>query len=539
MEDKAAAASAETDATDKGQLRSELLSLLAHDPRAVNLVLENVFDGVWFWDLKDLSRQFFGPKFWAMLGLTEAPAEQRNWQRLVHPEDREKLYSSIERHMRKPDESIDEIIRYRSSADNWIHVRTRGMIMLDENDRPARLLVLNIDVSDNIAFEIAAQESQKELEQALREKQTSEEELKFIFNAMPLQVFYKDDKNRILRANKLAANNLGMHPDDLQGADTYELFPEMAEKYFLDDKKVIDSGVPELGIVEAYAPKDRPTGWVQTDKIPMRLSNGSSTLLVVASDITELKEQAAQLEQLSEASKQFAAIAAHDLRGPLRQVRAMVEMVSEEIESADFKFTDDGQFAFEHISLSLERMEKMVADLHMLSKLESHKIDIEPVDLNIVLRRLSNQKKVLLEEANAELVVPDLPVVFGSERLIEYIFSNLIRNACNFRRGDKVRMSVSSELDVPRQRLKFYFSDDGIGIPESQHSKVFAPFTRLESGKSGDGTGLGLAIVSRVMTAHGGQVFIDPEYKSGARFVLEFPIAGVERSDTRLERSAG
>ncbi|RIJ28653.1 sensor histidine kinase [Henriciella algicola] len=513
--------------TGPEELRTELFQLLASDARAVNLVLQHCFDGVFYWDLKDFSRQFVGPKFWEMLGIDAGSKEARDWHSRVHSEDRQNFYEAVEKAVQDPDVGIDQIVRYRMENGEWLHIRTRGMIILDAGGLPSRLLVLNSDVSDQISLEASERESRQKLEQALKDKQTSEEELQFIFDAMPLQVFYKDDKNIILRANKLAADNLGMNAEDLKGADTYDLFPDMAAKYHKDDLKVIDSGVPELGIVEAYAPKDRPTGWVKTDKIPMRFEDGSRTLLVVAADITELKEQAAKLEKLSEASSQFASIAAHDLRSPLRQTRALMDMLLSEVRGAGVELSDDGTFALEHITVTLNKMEKMVSDLHMLSKLESRTIERLPVDINIVMDRVQRAHEDLLIEANANVSVAPIPQITGSERLVEYVLSNLLRNACNFRDGDSVAIHVDAELDVPNQRQKIYFSDNGIGIPEGQHKRIFEPFARLEAGKSGEGTGLGLAIVSRIMTAHGGDVSIDSAYKSGTRFVLEFPVSGV------------
>ena len=517
--------------TGPSELRTELFQLLANDPRAVDLVLQHCFDGVFYWDLKDFSRQFVGPKFWHMLGLEAGSDEARTWHRLVHKEDREKFYKAVETAIHSPDAGIDEIVRYRLPNGDWLHFRTRGIVILDEKNMPSRLLVLNSDVSDQISLEASERDSRQQLEQALRDKQTSEEELQFIFDAIPLQVFYKDDKNIILRANKLAADNLGMLAEDLKGADTYDLFPDMAAKYHEDDLKVIDSGIPELGIIEAYAPKDRPTGWVKTDKIPMRFADGSRTLLVVAADITELKEQANKLEKLSEASRQFASIAAHDLRSPLRQTRALMDMLLDEVRGSGVTLSDDGAFALEHITTTLTKMEKMVSDLHMLSKLESRAIEHLPVDISYVMQRVQRAHEDLMAEAGAKLFIPDLPEVLGSERLIEYVLSNLLRNACNFRRGDNVEIALGGMLDVPRQRQIIYFSDNGVGIPENQHKRIFEPFARFEAGKSGEGTGLGLAIVSRIMNAHGGDVSIDSSYKLGTKFILEFPIAGVYRHD--------
>lgn len=129
------------------------------------------------------------------------------------------------------------------------------------------------------------------------ERKTAEEalkrhknELELILNSVPIRVFYKDDKNRILRLNKPAADSLGISVEAGEGADTYDLFPEMANKYHDDDLEVINSGQPKLGIVEEYTPRDGQRGWVRTDKVPHTdPDTGERFIFVAAFDITTEK----------------------------------------------------------------------------------------------------------------------------------------------------------------------------------------------------------------------------------------------------------
>ncbi|MGR3491068.1 MAG: CheR family methyltransferase, partial [Shimia sp.] len=129
-----------------------------------------------------------------------------------------------------------------------------------------------------------------------------EKELQLIFNAVAARIWYKDQNNRILRLNQPAAESMGITIEEGEGADTYELFPEMAKKYHDDDLKVIHSGKPELGIIERYTPRDGKHHWIRTDKTPYTDPiSGENHLLVVSSDISELKAQEGELRALNDA----------------------------------------------------------------------------------------------------------------------------------------------------------------------------------------------------------------------------------------------
>ncbi|QLC24949.1 PAS domain S-box protein [Parasphingopyxis algicola] len=147
----------------------------------------------------------------------------------------------------------------------------------DDSGTVTMLIAEGRDISEQI-----------ETEKALRRNQ---EELELIFNSVPMRIFFKDDKNRIIRLNKAAAQSMDMPVEDVEGADTYELFPEQAKKYHDDDLEVINSGRPKLGIVEEYTPREGERGWVRTDKVPyVDPDTGDRFVFAAATDITAEKQ---------------------------------------------------------------------------------------------------------------------------------------------------------------------------------------------------------------------------------------------------------
>jgi len=159
--------------------------------------------------------------------------------------------------------------------------------ILDADGKVVNLIAEGRDVSDR-----------RNAEQALRRNQA---ELELIFNGIPMWIFYKDDQNNILRLNQSAADSLGKTIEEVEGKNTYDLYPEFAKKYHDDDLAVIRSGKPKLGIVEEYLTDAGNRGWVRTDRVPyIDPVTGERFVFVAATDITAEKvaEQAMRVSEV-------------------------------------------------------------------------------------------------------------------------------------------------------------------------------------------------------------------------------------------------
>ena len=140
-----------------------------------------------------------------------------------------------------------------------------------------------------------ARNPEHELADELRRQR---EEQQIILDAMPAMVWYKDRHNRILRANRAAAEAINRTADELAGASTYDLYPDEAAAYHRDDLEVIESGRPKLGIVEQMRTAKGDKVWVRTDKIPYRDQHGDIVgVIVFALDITDRKLAEEALEE--------------------------------------------------------------------------------------------------------------------------------------------------------------------------------------------------------------------------------------------------
>jgi PAS domain S-box-containing protein len=146
-------------------------------------------------------------------------------------------------------------------------------------------------------------EERKRVEEALRRQQT---ELRVLFDLMPAMILVKDTNNGILRVNNRVAEAAGRSIEEIEGRPSAEIYPEAAAQFLAEDQQVIRSGAPRLGVVElVHGPKG--PRWIQTDKVPYFDDEGRVIgIIVMARDVTELKEAENALRARNELFDQLA-----------------------------------------------------------------------------------------------------------------------------------------------------------------------------------------------------------------------------------------
>ena len=168
----------------------------------------------------------------------------------------------------------------KSGEVRWLN--QRNVLVSDSNGKPAALEGIVTDVTE-----------QKKNEATIRKQQ---EEYRLILDSVPAMIWYKDDKNKMLRVNKQAAITKGSTVEEMEGSSTEKFYPDEAEIYLEDDLEVIKSGKPKLGIIEKHETGEGKKIWVKTDKMPYRNEKGEIIgVIVFAQDISRQKEIEEQL----------------------------------------------------------------------------------------------------------------------------------------------------------------------------------------------------------------------------------------------------
>ena len=241
----------------------------------------------------------------------------------------------------------------------------------------------------------------------------------------------------------------------------------------------------------------------------------------------KVKERTAQLAEANEAlgvkNKElddFTYIVSHDLKEPLRGVKAFTKLLMEEYSG---KLDKEGKEHLKIISESSSRMTGLIEDLLNLSRIGRIK-NIEPdIDLNELLSDVKKNLAYSLEEKKVDLkIAGNFPQLMCDRIRISEVFSNLVSNAIKYSRKDQ-RPVIEIGYSDKAGFYEFYVKDNGIGIEKEYYDKVFQIFQRLHAKGEYEGTGAGLTIVKKIIENHGGRIWVTSEVGAGSTFYFTLP----------------
>ena len=234
-----------------------------------------------------------------------------------------------------------------------------------------------------------------------------------------------------------------------------------------------------------------------------------------------LEVQADDLRRSNDELEQFAYVASHDLQEPLRKVASFCQMLERRYkgqldERADqyIEFAVDGA----------KRMQLLINDLLTFSRVGRTSAGMAPVDVGASARRALDTLAAAQAEAEADVVIGDLPVVHGDETLLTQLLQNLLGNAMKFRSPDR---PCRIELTAEREGDDWHFrcADNGIGIEPQYAERIFALFQRLHPKESYEGTGIGLSLTRKIVEYHGGSIRLETGSDRGTTFRFTLPVA--------------
>jgi signal transduction histidine kinase len=235
-------------------------------------------------------------------------------------------------------------------------------------------------------------------------------------------------------------------------------------------------------------------------------------------------EIALKVEALERSNRElddFAYIASHDLKEPLRGLFNNAKFLREDY--AD-KLDDQGIRRLSRLGFLCQRMEQLINDLLYFSRLGSQDLAIQPTDLNAVIHDIEMMSETTLQEANAAIVMPnELPRITCDKTRIAEVFRNLISNAVkyNVNAAKNVEVGYRDEVatDDGVETRVFYVKDNGIGIAKEFYDDIFRLFKRLNAEDDDKkGTGVGLTFVRKIVQRHGGRIWLDSKPGEGTIF---------------------
>ncbi|ASC72914.1 Solute:Sodium Symporter [Halomicronema hongdechloris C2206] len=366
----------------------------------------------------------------------------------------------------------------------------------------------------------------RQAEDALRESEEKFRQLAEHINA----VFWitTGDASRILYVSPAY--------DDIWGESRQALYqdPERwLQRVHRDDQDQVRQAQQQRGITGHFDIEyriiraDGTLRWISDRSFPVYNETGDIYRITgLAEDITAQKQttlalaqKTAELERSNRDLEQFAYVASHDLREPLRKVKSFTELLAQRYGS---QLDERAQKYIYYIVDGAERMQTLISDLLIYSRAGRTMIAPEPVDLNQLVAEVMSSLQLLIQTAHATVTVDDLPVVWGHASQLHQVFQNLIANGIKFCQRETPQIHISAQQKQPQWIISV--RDNGIGIEPEHQERIFGVFQRLHARSEYEGTGIGLAVCKRIVEGHGGQIWLHSIPDQGTTFYFSMPV---------------
>jgi two-component system, OmpR family, phosphate regulon sensor histidine kinase PhoR len=369
----------------------------------------------------------------------------------------------------------------------------------------------------------AIDELSDNLSRTLTELRRERDLVGHILDRMEEGVLLLDEQQRILRTNPslvamLLPRNTG-HPTENFGNQTVLEVFRNAELASALARARPETRVEQEISIDGLKPRQLMVRITHFDE-------GQKGFLVVIVDVTEMR----RLESLR---RDFVANVSHELLTPVAAVRSATETLRGVVQRDPANAT---RFV-DMIERNTDRLHALVKDLLELSRIESREFRVirEELDLGRFLETLTGLFQPRAEARNIPISIdlhPASIVVNTDRRALEMLLSNLIENAVKYC-PEGSHITVSGRLDETHFRLSV--ADDGPGIADEHHNRLFERFYRIDPGRARatGGTGLGLSIVKHLAEALGGSVGLTSTVGQGSTFVVSFPLPTVISSTSK------
>ncbi|WP_299403791.1 PAS domain S-box protein [Acaryochloris sp. IP29b_bin.148] len=442
--------------------------------------------------------------------------------------------------------------RIQRGDGSWGWLETTKTPFHDEQGQWAGTVGIAADITDRKA--------------AAQELYESKQLLQLVLDTIPQLVFWKDRQSVYLGCNQAFAKVAGLdHPDQIIGKRDTDLpwKPEETEFFLECDQRIMASGKAELGIIESQFTAESKETWIETNKSPLKDSEGNVIgILGTVQDITQLKEAEQTLKNINEAleervsertaaleqtnraltaakeiadsanqaKSEFLANMSHELRTPLNGILGYAQILnrSNQIAAKDKR-------GLEVIHQCGSHLLTLINDILDLSKIEARKLELspQPTDLRTLVTSVVDMFRLKAAQKGIELLRQlDDPLpqeVEIDEKRFRQVLINLVGNALKFTEQGSVTFQVDQlELAAGRSTLRFAVMDTGIGIATDQLSRLFKAFEQVgDPQHHTEGTGLGLAISQRIVQLMGGEIQVSSQLGVGSvfSFCVTVPLA--------------
>ena len=367
-------------------------------------------------------------------------------------------------------------------------------------------------------------EALRESEQRLRALTIATNDVIYRMSADWTEMYHLDGRNFLNNTGEPISNWLQKY-----------IIPEDQEQVM----SVIQRAIQTKGVFQLehrVLKADGTIGWTFSRAIPIINQNGNIIeWFGAASDITDKKslltelermvsERTKELQRSNEDLQQFAHVASHDLKEPVRKIKTFGLRLKNELSDT---LNENSRIYNEKILESANRMSTMIEGVLNYSSLNAVQQKVEILDLNKILSDIRTDLEVLIQQKDAIIQYNELPKLEGVQFLIYQLFYNLINNSLKFSKESEkpvIKINANTISINGTAYTKIVVTDNGIGFDPQYNEIIFNTFTRLNSKTTYDGTGLGLSLSKKIVERHNGNIEADGLKDVGAKFIITLPL---------------
>jgi light-regulated signal transduction histidine kinase (bacteriophytochrome) len=256
-----------------------------------------------------------------------------------------------------------------------------------------------------------------------------------------------------------------------------------------------------------------------------QLANQIGIALAQAKLLERETRQRLELTRSNEELQQFAFVASHDLQEPLRKIKAFGDRLKA---TCSDNISQQGLDYIDRMANASQRMQSLIEDLLMLSRITTRAQPFVPVNLVQVIAEVLSDLEVRLQQTGGQVEIHDLPIINADPVQIRQLLQNLIGNALKFHHPQisPVVKIYSQMLSKPNgnEYCQIIIEDNGIGFDEKYLDRIFNVFQRLHGRSEYEGTGIGLAICRKIVERHQGNITAHSQPGHGAKFIVTLPL---------------
>ena len=246
---------------------------------------------------------------------------------------------------------------------------------------------------------------------------------------------------------------------------------------------------------------------------------------VILRDVTARVRVHEALERSNLDLQQFAFVASHDLKTPLRSIAGFVQILERNYGD---KLDEKALALIQRTSHAVHRLEQLTEDLLTYARMRSEAKPFVMVDCREVVDEVIHLLDAAIRDTGAVVTVGELPSVMGDRTQLVQLLLNLLGNSMKYCRDRAPAVHILAQRNG--REWVFSVKDNGIGIDAKHYNKIFEVFIRLHNQQEYSGTGIGLAVCRRVVAHHGGRIWVESAPGEGSTFSFTIPDSSSESS---------